>query len=78
VKKGMLLCRGVLALMIIVGCWSLVAAAEKKKTHPKLSEQEKNISCAQCHEEVPRSCIKMVRLPSRNRHGQVLPVPRGF
>jgi len=51
-NKGMVLCRGVLALVLMVGCWSMAAAAEKKKMHPKLSEQEKNISCAQCHEEV--------------------------
>ena len=51
-NKGMILCRGLLTLLITAGCCALAGAAEKKMMHPKLSEQEKNISCDQCHEEV--------------------------
>ena len=51
-QKGMLLGRCLLTLLFTAGCCSLAVAAEKKRMHPKLSEQEKNISCDQCHEEV--------------------------
>lgn len=49
-RKGKLLCRYLLALVLVTGC-AVATAAEKKKTHPELSEQEKLIACEQCHEE---------------------------
>jgi len=52
VKNTMLLLsKWLLALVVLAGCSTLALAAEKKRTHPKLTEQEKYIACAQCHAE---------------------------
>ena len=44
-----LLSRCLLALVVLAGCSTLALAAEKKRTHPKLTAQEQYIACEQCH-----------------------------
>ena len=49
-SKAKLLGRCLFVLMLAAG-WTVAVAAEEKKGHPKLSEQEQYIACDECHQE---------------------------
>lgn len=49
--NALLLCRCLLVLLFITGCWSVASATGKNGKHPQITEQEKYIACDQCHAE---------------------------
>ena len=50
-RDALSLSRCLFILLMVAGCCTVTLAAEKKRQHPQLSEQEKSIACDQCHAE---------------------------